>query len=201
MPNTSADLMVQTNLNPPPFVAAGGDIVLISDCGGAAIFQITQYTVASGSIVHNTGGSLTPGNATKDLGRRFDVGAELLKLSTVSYFIRNSDNGTGPALWRRVGSTAAEELVEGVENMQVQYGEDTDADAVPDIYRTANNVSNWRNVTTARIALLAVGQGEGQAGETDTRTFTLLDRNVGPFNDKRLRRVVTMTISLRNKLP
>lgn len=202
MPSTSADLKVQDNLSPAPFAAAGGDIVLITDCGGAAVFQITQYTVASGNIVHNAGlSSPSPGNATKDLGRRFDIGSELLVLNTVSYFIRNSANGTGPALWRRIGLRNAEELVEGIENMQVQYGEDTDADAVPDAYRIASSVVNWRNVNTVRVAMLAVGLGESQTSLTDTRQYTLLDRTVGPFNDKRLRRVVTVTISLRNRLP
>lgn len=204
MPTSSAVLKVQDNLSPPPFIADGGDIVLVTDCGGAAIFQITRYTAANGNIVHNPGsgaGLPTPGNATQDLGRRFEIGSELLKLSTISYFIRDSANGTGPALWRRINLNAAEELVEGIENMQVQYGEDTDGDAVPDAYRTANSVVNWRNVNTVRVALLAVGVGESQTSLSDSRQYILLDRTVGPFNDKRLRRVVTVTISLRNRLP
>jgi type IV pilus assembly protein PilW len=202
MPNTSADLKVQDNLSPAPFVTGGGDVVLITDCGGAAVFQITQYTVASGNIVHNAGsggGLPVPGNSTKDLGRRYPVGSEIISISTVSYFIRDSASGTGPALWRRIGNAQEQELVEGIDNMQVLYGEDTDGDQVPDAYRTANSVVDWRNVTVARVALLATGL-ERSLDEPDPRTFTLLDQVVGPFGDQKLRRVISVTVSLRNRL-
>lgn len=209
MPTTSAD--IKTNpLNPAPF--ANDDILLITDCGGAAIFQLTNYNLASGStpngvpanfgnIVHNTGAG-APGNWTKDLGRKYPVGSQILRISTVSYYIRNSDNGTGPALWRDVDGTA-QEIAEGVENMQVLYGVDTNADRVPDVYRTADTFADtdaWRQVVTARIALLIAGTRD-YAAESDNRTFTLLGVTVGPFSDRRLRRVVEYTFSLRNRLP
>lgn len=199
MPNVSADLKVQENLNPPPFATAGGDIVLITDCGGAAIFQITQYTVGGGNIVHNTGTTLTPGNATQNLGRRYPVGSEILRISTVSYFIHESANGTGPALWRRRDTQTAEELVEGIENIQVQYGEDSDGDQVPDAFRTAGAVGIWRNVTAVRLALL-VSSSTASLEEADPRTFMLLDQTVGPFTDRKLRRVISITVTLRNRV-
>lgn len=198
MPNVSADLKVTENLSPVPFVPAGGDIVMVSDCLGSAIFQITQYTNSNGNIVHNTGGSLSPGNATQDLGRRYPVGSQIFKVSSISYFIRNSGSGSGPALWRRVGSSPAQELIEGVQNLQVQYGEDTDGDLMPDIYRNANQVANFRNIVAIRLAFLFRSL-EPAGLDADTRTFTLLDRVVGPFNDRRMYQVVTTTITLRNK--
>lgn len=202
MPEASADLKVQEGLDPPPFAPAGGDIVLISDCSGAAVFQITQYTAASGNIVHNTGSAkVAPGNATKDLGRRYPAGSEIMKIVTAHYFIRDSAAGTGPALWKRVGpAQPGEELVEGIENLQLLYGEDSDGDWAPDAYRKANEVTDWSRVVAVRVALLAVGVGETLA-ESDPRTFRLLDTVVGPFNDRRLRRVITFTVTLRSRLP
>lgn len=200
MPISSADLKVTDNLSQLPFAAGGGDIVLITDCGGAAVFQITQYTAVNGNVVHNVGTTLVPGNATKDLGRRFDVGSEIIRIATVSYFIRNSDTGSGPALWRSIGSAAPEELVEGIENLQVEYGEDTDGDQVPDVYRRASQVADWRSVTTIRAALLAAGT-ERALDRPDPRSFAVLGETVGPFADKKLRRVITVTVGLRNRLP
>ncbi|HXG28155.1 MAG TPA: PilW family protein [Nevskiales bacterium] len=195
MPNTSADLKITDNLSPPP--VANGDIVMVSDCLGSAIFQITNYTVSNGNIVHQTGTG-TPGNATQDLGRRYPIGSQLFKVATISYFVRNSGSGSGPSLWRRVGSDPAQELVEGVQNLQVQYGEDTDGDLMPDIYRNANQVGSFRNVVSIRIALLF--RSLERAGfDVDTRTFNLLGTTVGPFSDGRMYQAVTTTLTLRNK--
>jgi type IV pilus assembly protein PilW len=199
MPQSSADLKVEANLNPAPF-ATQGDIVLVSDCGGAAIFQITNYTQTNGNIVHNAGvAAPAPGNATKNLGRRYPVGAEISLISTVSYFVRQGSAGRGPSLWRRIGTSTPEELVEGVENLQVQYGEDTDGDNVPDDYRNADLVADWRRVTAVRAALLATASGQ-PLSQPDPRRFEMLDEWVGPFNDRRLRRVITVTVGLRNRL-
>lgn len=197
MPNTSADLKVTDNLNPQPF--ANGDIVMVSDCLGSAVFQITSFTAANGTIVHNAGVvSPPPGNATKDLGRRYPVGSQIFKLATTSYFIRNSSNGSGPALWQRVGSSPAQEVAEGVINMQVQYGLDTDGDLMPNSYVNASTNPNFRNVVSVRIAMLFRSL-ENASNDIDQRSFTLLDRVVGPFNDGRMYQVMTTTIALRNK--
>lgn len=210
MPNSSADLK-SNPLAPPPL--ADGDIVLITDCGGAAIFQITNYTVAPdpgngksyGNIVHNAGngaGLPAPGNWTKDLGRRYPVGSQIMRIGTVSYFIRNSANGTGPALWRSFNGNPVE-IAEGVENLQVLYGEDSNNDRVPDAYRRADELADtaaWRRVVTVRVALLTSGT-RNRAGIADARSFRLLGTDVGPFTDGRLRRVVTLTFSVRNRLP
>lgn len=199
MPDDSSALFVQSNLSPAPFVAAGGDIVLITDCGGAAIFQVTQFTSASGMLQHNPGGSLVPGNSTQRLGRRYPIGSEILHITTVSYFIRESAKGSGPALWRRVGNGAAEEVVEGIENLQLQFGVDSDSDQVPDTYVSAKDVGDWRDVTVVRAALLAASP-DNSLEKADPKNFMLLNQAVGPFNDKRLRRVITVTVGLRNRL-
>lgn len=199
MGNATADPVTTAGLDPAPL--AVNDIALITDCGGAAIFQVTGYDTGTGAIVHNTGGS-APGNASKNLVRRFAAGSQLFTVRTTTYFIRNSDNGTGPALWRRSGGVAApQELAEGIENLQVLYGVDTDGNQTADEYRTANNVAaaDWANVVSLQVALLVAGVTD-RVSETDPRTFDLLGEVVGPFDDGRLRRVVTFTVALRNRL-
>jgi type IV pilus assembly protein PilW len=181
---------------------AVGDLVLLSDCGGSAIFQISALDLVSGVIDHQTGGT-SPGNASNDLGRRFSAGAQVFRLQTTSYFIAPSSDATEDtdrrSLWRRVGDNDPQELAQGIENLQVLYGEDTDGDQSPDEFRTAANVADWRNVVSLRVALLASGSRDAVV-EADTREFDLLDASAGPFDDGRLRRVLTFSVALRNRL-
>ena len=199
MASALADPVTVLDLDPAPLAA--NDIALITDCGGAAIFQVTAFDPGTGTIVHNVGGG-APGNANKNLVRRFGAGSQVFTIRTTTYFIRESDNGTGPALWRRSGGVAPpQELAEGVENMQLLFGVDTDANQTADEYRTADNVAanQWRNVVSVQVALLVAGVTD-RVAESDPRTFTLLDEDVGPFDDGRLRRVVTFTVALRNRV-
>ena len=199
MGSSSTDPVTIAGLNPAPLVA--NDFALIADCSGASIFQVTGFDPSTGIIVHNTGGAV-PGNTSKNLVRRYAAGTQVFKVRTTTYFIRNSANNTGPALWRRSGDVAAaQELAEGVENLQVRYGVDTDGNQTADEYRTANNVgaTEWANVVSLQVAILVTGVTD-RVVETDPRTFTLLDQVVGPFADGRLRRVLSFTVALRNRL-
>ena len=200
MGSATANPVTVAGLAPARLVA--NDIALITDCGGASIFQVTGFDPATGIIIHaaNVG---TPGNdPAKNLVRRYAADSQVFTIRTTTYYIRNSANGTGPALWRRSGAVAApQELAEGVENLQVLYGVDTDANQAADEYRTANNVSaaEWANVVSLQVALLVSGVTD-RVAESDPRTFTLLDKLVGPFADGRVRRVVSFTVALRNRL-
>lgn len=201
MPTNSSDPVIAAGLSPAPFDP--GDFALVADCTGAAVFQVSAYDAGTGVLSHVAAG--TPGNGTLSLGRRFGAGAQVFRMRTTSYYIRDSDNGTGPALWRRSGLNPPQELAEGIENMQVLYGEDTDGNQTPDVYRTADAVMDWGNVVSLEIALLAAST-DGRVGDEDTRTFDLLGETVDPTaggtlpSDGRLRRVVSFTIAMRNQL-
>jgi type IV pilus assembly protein PilW len=106
---------------------------------------------------------------------------------------------------------AAEEFVEGVENMQLRFGYDTSAtpDAAIDEYRTAAQViagaadevakdANWRRVLSVRVGLLI--RSPDRAGARD-RTYKVIDLDVTPAaNDGAIREVYDTTIALRNRL-
>jgi type IV pilus assembly protein PilW len=211
-PGQSPSASLRTNPSNPPVLAAG-DIALVTDCAGATVFQVTNVQTASPTlttIVHNAGqgaGLPTPGNWQQSLGQVYNVGSQVMRIATVSYFIRDSASGSGPALWRRIegDATPEREIAEGIENLQVLYGVDMDGDDNPDIYDNAATVAaagRWRSVVAVRVALLVSGVRD-RAGEADAvTTYTLLDAPaVGPFPDGRLRRVVTLTLALRNRLP
>ncbi|MCL4721736.1 MAG: PilW family protein [Gammaproteobacteria bacterium] len=197
--NTDAPVTV-AGLNPAPLAA--DDIALIADCGGATVFQVTAFDAGTGTISHDAGAG-APGNASTNLVRRYGPGAQVFRMRTTTYYIRASAAGTGPALWRRIGLSAPEELAEGIENLQVLYGVDADGDQSPDDYVTADAVGDWTRVVSLQVGLLAAGT-QDNAGDTDTRTFQLLDKDVDPvadgLSDRRVRRAMTFTVALRNRL-
>lgn len=200
MPTSSA--VLKTAPVPPGVIAPieTGDIVLISDCTtNAAVFQITNFTASNGNLVRNTGGAETPGNATKDLGHKFQKGAELVAIATTSYFISTNPSGN-PALYKKVGSSPKTEVVEGIQAMQILYGIDNNNDKNVDSHVAANAVTNWNNVRSVQIGLLVRTINEIRDMEPDNATYNVLGTTFGPFNDRHLRRVFTATIGLRNRL-
>jgi type IV pilus assembly protein PilW len=66
-------------------------------------------------------------------------------------------------------------LAEGIENLQIDYGLDTDSDGSPNgdyVNGSAFGVADWPNVMSLRIQILA-RSGEKSAGFTDSKTYAL----------------------------
>ena len=176
------------------------DIVMVSDCEHASVFQVTHIQ-SNGTLVHNTGLG-DPGNATKDLGREYGEGAEIVRMRSAVFYVRQNPNGQ-PALYLKNGLAAAVELVEGVEMMQVRYGEDTNNDGTVDAYVDAGNVGDWGNVRSVRIGLLLRTVAEMGRGPFDNQTYDVSgdgNDDFGPAGDRRLRLVMSGTVGLRNRL-
>ncbi len=167
---------------------AANVVVLVSACGATnpRVFQITG--INNKVISHAASG--TPGNATQTLTESY-AGGEVSRINTTSYYVRQN-SGEEPGLYRRIASSNAEKLVDGIENMQILYGEDTDmipasglsTDNTPNYYVPANAVVDMLRVVSIRISLTA-------------RTA---DTNLSTSGDGRLRRVFTSTIAVRNRL-
>lgn len=91
------------------------------------------------------------------------------------------------------------ELVDNIQSMQVQYGIDTDGspDIRPNRYMTAAqlNGSDWRRVTTARIAFLVRAPGATAPGLN--RTYPVLGVDIAA-NDGHLRQVFESSYALKN---
>ncbi len=194
MPNVSAQLKVTTVGD-----LQEGDIIALSDCSSADIMEITQIQTASSHLGHNQGNVAAPrvGNATSNLSKSYGEDAEIMRFIARRYFIGDDDKG--PALFRVHNGGSAEEIIEGVQNMQILYGEDTNNDFIADIYRIAADVANWENIITVRLALLMRTLDQNFGEERDTRTYDLLGTVVGPFNDNFRRRVFTSTVLIRNR--
>jgi type IV pilus assembly protein PilW len=187
-----------------------GDIAMAFSCEAISVFQVSNYDQATGVISHvaNASGQ-TPGNANNTVNYSYrQAVTQVVPIETVAYFIAPSarvTDVTDPApagttsLWRRRGLGAAQELVEGIEQIQVQYGVDTNGDVIVDTYRTANNVTDWNDVISVSVALL-VRSIEEYGVDTDRRSYTLLDTTVAAPGDHRLREVFTATASIRNRV-
>ena len=89
-----------------------------------------------------------------------------------------------------------EELVEGIEQMQILYGVDTDDDGFTNSYVTSENVGDMFDVISIRLMLLVRSEAEFVA--EDEMTYTFNGNTVTPA-DRRLRQAFTTTIALRNR--
>jgi type IV pilus assembly protein PilW len=70
-----------------------------------------------------------------------------------------------------------QDIVQGVENMQLIYGVDEDDNFVADRYDTAANVqaaNNWASVVSVRVSLIVVSPQRDMT-VTDTTTYTMTD--------------------------
>jgi len=97
------------------------------------------------------------------------------------------------------GSATPGALAEGIDNMQILYGEDTDDDDISNVFANAGNVTDWTAIKSVRIALLASTVDDIGLAATDSNSHVLLNTPIiGPLDDDMLRRVFTTTILIRN---
>lgn len=174
-----------------------GDIIMVSDCSGADIFQITnlQTSGSKHNVVHNSGSTgVVPGNASGDLSKTYLGNASIYKMRVVTYSVAAGPSGE-PALYvNDNGQSYA--LVEGVENMQILYGEDVNNDSVADRYVAYGSVGDIENVVSVRIELLVRAPETGVLDEAQTLTYNGTSTT---YSDRRLRQVFSSTITIRNR--
>jgi type IV pilus assembly protein PilW len=201
------------------------DIVMITDCQKATIFQITNVDTGTGAISHDIGGN-PPGNrcgvwennvagSTNAAGdacieQVYEPNAMLGQVATVYFFVaRGAAPDNRPTLYQNVvvpGSLPPRPvpLVEGVENIQILYGVDDTIppDGLPERYVPANSVVNLTTAVSIRLGVLVnsvttVGTVTDQALDADT--YNVAGTTIDPQDDKLKRRVFTTTIQLRNR--
>ncbi len=199
---------------------ANGTYAIVSNCGGFGgsspqinIFKVTGVNAGSGTIAYN---ALSSHYATT--GANGNVGT----YQAYAYYIGKGVDG-GPALFQAslstAGALATQELVSGIENMQVVYGIATatgstaGANAVPYDFQTADTVTDWSLVVSVRIALVARSDDNStdQVRTAAPVYYMLASDPVANANsdgmtltlskDRRLRRYFVQTFTVRNGLP
>ncbi|MHB1587499.1 MAG: PilW family protein [Acidiferrobacteraceae bacterium] len=204
---------------PNPFYS--GQILLVTNCTGADIFQVTAQPNGS-AVTHNSGTSVYPGNVQAALSQNYGSDAQVMPMSTVTYFVATYQAPGSPApppgpptLWRvdttniPPGSTQPLPLAvaTNVKQMTLYYGEDTDGDGSANEYLTAQQIQSvdpaMTHVVSVRVVLLF------QTGDDYLSRVPQTIQNYpipgapapGMFTatDRRLYRVFTITVALRNR--
>lgn len=189
---------------------AAGDLVTLSDCQHldlARVCAATALAEGAGVELGLAGGGACPAGGARNLDDAVPTvvaGGSIQRLGGNVYYIGKAgdDVDAPPALFRRrlTGDGApgpAEELVQGVENMQLLYGVDNDGDRRLDEYRTADAVVDWTTVLAVRIELLLACTETGLVAEGQRLRFNGDDEVRPP--DTRLRQSMTSTVTLRNR--
>ena len=177
------------------------DIVLVQRCGAndlliAAEADILRVTSVDHSL---SAGTKTEINFSAPKSQQYQNDASLIELQTVTYSIAAGASGE-PALFRADFETN-QELVEGVENMQILYGIDTDTpgDQFPNRYVDSTLVgANFQNVVAIRVMLLVRSIDDRITEAPQTYTWIGGAQILAP--DRRLRQVFSNTIALRNRI-
>lgn len=160
------------------------DFVLATDCEKADLMQVTSTQPSTSTVTANTGAG-TPGNATKP-GLQYQGDATLFKTQQVTYSVQAGASGE-PALFYSENGTN-QELVEGVEDLQITYGEDTDGDGAANRYLAAGAAGlDMARVISVRVVLTL---------RTREDNLTSVTAN----GDNRIRRTFSATTVMRNRL-
>ncbi len=207
-----------------------GDIIMVADCSSADIFQVSSFNLTGGfdHLVHNPGnGDEWPGNSggtPHKLSKMYGTDAKILKFNSIYYYVDTGASGE-PALFRQtlknktVGGIQGyypekQELVEGIEDLEVLYGVDTNGnDKIPDRYKKADAMvaADWNNLVSVRFGILArtlansdMGTNKQYGTDRDTTGYDVDGDGSADFtptanvDDRYQRRVFRTTVVLRN---
>ncbi|SMF01300.1 type IV pilus assembly protein PilW [Alteromonadaceae bacterium Bs31] len=199
-------------------VTGGEDIkknsfLILSDCTNADVIQACAAEAAGTDKKIKLGSSCSPGNlSTASLKTKMSQSPSLSILRGTTYLVSKSNGITRnpPSLFRAELNTDGsigdlQEVVEGVESMQIVYGENLDGDNLKsvDAYVTADKVSDWENVISVRVTLLVQSVNNNLSQGPVPYVFNGVNYSGVSGNpapaDNRLRRVFTRTFTLRNR--
>lgn len=199
------------------------DIAIVYNCDSASVFQVSGVDVAGPNLQHAVlGGATFPDNACPSWGndpvncapdpQQYNDKTEIGLIQTAVFFVARGASGT-PSLWVAAYPGTTQELIEGVDNMQILYGFDnstlagTRSDGRVDVYLPANLITDWSRVISVRLSLLmsTVNTAGVTDAAADTNTYFLNGLGtadaveIDPPDDNRRRRVFDTTIVLRSR--
>lgn len=196
------------------FLTPGG-IYGVTDCKNLSVFQVNT----GGSVKNAEGVNVRPWTAAENAYGQFNA---LHRYHFVAYFVANNAATGEPGLFRRVLTAAgalgaAEEVVPGVESLQVVLGVNAQLRGrfqgdLPTNYVTGANVNagngitwatgstveqRWASVVNFRVGMLIRGQ---QGAGMQTPTVSVADTLITPPADGRLRQTYETQIAIRNRI-
>ena len=220
MASTSADIVLP--LNPDQFDT--NDMLMISNCEITEIFRATDVSTnaATGqtTVQHGAAANIQTNfnTAYAGTGDQATVPVRVMRFEAKAYYVGDStrrmpNNDVIYSLFVLDTTTGNRtELVEGVENLQVLYGENMqpDPDSPPLIrYVEADSVTNYANVLSVQLGLL-IATADYAASSDDDRIYNIAGTTIGApgstattdfqhEGDRRMRAAFNTTIQLRNR--
>lgn len=189
----------------------------ISDCVNASIFP-GKVDLGDGVV------TFTPGAGASGFGGSeiYQSGqAMLYRAHSVVFYVAPGANPDNPSLWRASaevdGSWRREELVEGIESMQLLFGRDyagvgtrptgsiTRSDIASSIGGGATTPNaaqsdDWRRVGDVQVGLLMRSSARASAEQAGAGSSVLGTRMTLAANDGYYRSAYETTVALRNRL-
>ena len=185
--NAASSISLQTSediTSTSPVFDASTQAVVISDCNNAEIVTtdatITNAIPATGAF--NKAYNTEP--------------AMVYAVGEVSYAVNTNNELTREVKAVDTSGTVtsqANPVIENVENLQIEYGVDTDGDSVPNYYADALAATASSTVVSIRVILTAISDTEIASVPTAS--------SITGTPDNRLRQVYSSTIKLRNRIP
>ena len=188
---------------------ASGDLAVASDCELMDIFRVSSIGSSSGAVTVGHGSGQ---NSSSSLSKIYNSQtARLYRFEGNAYFVGDTGrtNTQGDplfALFRRDAEGNVEEIVEGVEYMQIQYGETLNS-GNQRLVSASDGSLDMVDVTSVKMSLLLVSN-DPVLDNDDTFEYQLADQRYQPEssggnltypNDRRLRRVFSISMNLRNR--
>ncbi|WP_018862866.1 MULTISPECIES: PilW family protein [unclassified Thioalkalivibrio] len=208
VPNTTAPINTVDPVN-----VSQGEIVLVADEAGTTCELFQNAPAQPGVLSRATGANISPGNVGGDL-TDFSGPATLSisRLETITYYIGESSASPGvTSLFRRStadtdsnGNPVRREIAEGVYDMRLEFGQDTNDNQQVDRFVAAGNTTSWSESDWARVAAvrvhLLVYNGLDNNVVDQPRSGLLFANELFDAPDRRLYQVFTTTVATRNRL-
>ena len=211
--SVALDTLSADEMTFPDFDLEQGDIIVLNDCKTITLAQVCKCDTGDSPACSGTdtravispSACNTPGNNTfNPININLPTsGIQVLRESVFYIGKRDQTQSNLSSLFvHGLGQDgklgASEELLQGLESMQVQYGEDTDNDRAANYFVSADQVSNWGNVVSVRISLLMRSFKDQLLTEPQNLNFNGAKVEI-PDGDSYLRRVYSSTIAIRNR--
>ena len=183
----------------------------VSGCasGSYVYFQTSLCSTSAGQYLIST----STGNFNNLTAKDCATPADIRSYRTNIYFIANNNQAGDGIPTLKVaelggnGLFTITPLVAGIDQLQIEYGIDTNGDSIPDVYTSDPGNYNgctgvacqnyWRNVVTARLYILARNT-QPSGGFTDTHVYTAGGNTYGPYNDAYKRHLYTSLVRFNN---
>jgi len=186
---------------------AAGDLAVVANCNYGDLFKISSISSSPVTVTHTA-----TDNNSANMTFNYTTAATVSAFISNTYFVastgRTNSNGDPIyGLYLRDLKGNVNEVVEGVEFMRVLYGQKLNLSTQNVRYVPASDSTlDMSQVTSIKIAFMLTST-ERVLDSDDTNRYTLLDETIANTsgttitypNDRRLRRVVNMTIQLQNR--